>query len=513
MSKFTKTVVRVLASRKFFWIIVALLVFQALWLALSFKYAMLWDEEYHFSLIQFYAHHLNPFITNQPHSLDALGNVERSPKYLYHWLMSFPFRGISLVWHTQTSQVIALRIINIAMFAAGLVAFARAMSLLTKSRAIVNLTLLVLVLLPISSLLAAQINYDNMLFLLAGLIFYWSFKFIQSKADVKWLLLVSGVGLLTCLVEYNYLPVFIVVIIFLLAWMFYRYRGQTLPLLAKSFSRINKLAATGLVILVLIGLGLFIERFGVNVVRYHSLNPQCTQVISLDRCLKGSAYQQGHRLSHRATKAKSSLSHAKPAAPDNAAKYLVAHWLEQIYIQYFDTGQRITFSVYDLEPVLPIPIAVVSLAALASLASLIVLIKRRQLAVRPEYKLVIIATLALSLVLFVFDYKTYLSTHAPLAIQGRYLMPVVPLVIMFGVIVVSIAIKSNRARSLLAVVVILGLLAGGGILTSIIRSADNWYWPNKTVIGVNRDVRNSLHFLTLGLGETRPAPVESAPPS
>jgi hypothetical protein len=121
--------------------------------------------------------------------------------------------------------------------------------------------------------------------------------------------------------------------------------------------------------------------------------------------------------------------------------------------------------------------------------------------------LILVASLTLVVVLFVFDYKTYLNTHAPLAIQGRYLLPIAPLVILAG----GLALRkffSNRTRVYLSIVLIAGLLAGGGIITDIVRSADNWYWPSQTVISVNRDVRNSLHFLTLGLSDTRTPKLE-----
>lgn len=491
MKKFAVTVPKVLASRKFFWFIVGLLIFQAVWLALSFKFAMLWDEEYHFGVIQFYAHHLNPFVSSQPHNLDMFGNVIRSPKYLYHYLMSFPYRLIADIWHTQTSQVLVLRFINIALFAGGLVAFRAALLRLTKSRATVHLALLVLVLLPISSLLAAQINYDNMLFLLAGLIFYWTFRLIQSKPlDAKWLFLVVGIGLLTTLVEYNFLPIMLAIFVCLLVWLGW-FQRRNLPQLKKTFIALNKWAAVGLVALVVVSGGLFAERFGGNLIEYHKLNPGCQQVLSVARCRKGSAYEQGYQLSHQVKQSN--------AAPQNPVEYFFANWFGQIYTQYFNTGQRIVYGVYVIRQPLPLPIITVSAALLLAVVCVVILLAKRQLRLGPEAKLVIIGGLALALVLFVFDYKIYRQTHAPLAIQGRYLMPVALFVLLFGIVAVKKVIKNKIAQSWLAIVLIVGLLAGGGLMTDLVRSDPNWYWPNQTVVNVNQDVKNSLRFLTLGL--------------
>src|SRR3954465_971475 len=112
-----------LGSSWFFWLIVGLLVVQATWIAFSGRYPMAFDEDYHLGIIRLYAHHLNPFWSGQPAGADMYGAVFRDPSYLYHWLMSFPFR---LVEHSsQMTQVMFLRLINIALLASALPLFRR----------------------------------------------------------------------------------------------------------------------------------------------------------------------------------------------------------------------------------------------------------------------------------------------------------------------------------------------------------------------------------------------------
>ncbi len=114
-----------LGSRRFLWLVVGFFIFEACWIAFSAVYPQAFDEDFHFGLIQVYSHHWLPFLASQPAHANAYGAVARDPSYLYHYLMSFPYRLIALVVHGQVGQVIALRLINIALFASGLLLFRR----------------------------------------------------------------------------------------------------------------------------------------------------------------------------------------------------------------------------------------------------------------------------------------------------------------------------------------------------------------------------------------------------
>ncbi|MGH7237867.1 MAG: hypothetical protein ACREGF_05000, partial [Candidatus Saccharimonadales bacterium] len=54
-----------LASNIFFGYVMVWFVLESAWTALSAVYPMAFDEEVHFGLIKFYAHHLSPFVANQ----------------------------------------------------------------------------------------------------------------------------------------------------------------------------------------------------------------------------------------------------------------------------------------------------------------------------------------------------------------------------------------------------------------------------------------------------------------
>ena len=164
MKDFLNRVIAILSSRRFFWIIFVFFVFESIWIAFSAIYPMAFDENFHFGLIRVYSHYWLPFLNAQPPHADAYGAVARDPSYLYHYLMSFPYRLIALVVHGQTGQIIILRLLNIGLFSIGLILFRKVLLRARISRALTNMSLLLFALIPIAPQLAAHINYDNLIF-------------------------------------------------------------------------------------------------------------------------------------------------------------------------------------------------------------------------------------------------------------------------------------------------------------------------------------------------------------
>ncbi|MCA9325298.1 DUF2142 domain-containing protein [Candidatus Saccharibacteria bacterium] len=484
MRRYAELFLRVLASRKFFIVIVGLLVFQAVWLALSFNYPMLWDEYYHFGLAQFYAHHINPIITHQPESLDLYGNVARSPKYFYHYLMSFPLRGFSVFTSNEMAQVIFLRFINIAMFAGGLVAFRQAMLRITKSRAMVHLVLLLVVLFPMSALLAAEVNYDNLQFLLTGLVLYWTFRFTQAKKfEVSWLLAIIGVGSLASIVKYTFLPIFAALLgyMFVHAWRRWGLKGLFQQMWS-SYKKLGRWTAILLTLLVVVGVGLATERFGVNFVSYHKIDPTCSRVISEERCLSFSPFKQELLLGNEPKT--ESWQNYGPLG------FTYHYWLHDIYIQYFTTGTQLAYEQFAVPSPFHIPLWTILFVMIVAIACFVRAGPRFWR--RHEVELVLVMSVALALALWLVDFEKYHRTGYPLAIQGRYLLPIVPQLMLIGAMAVDQTINSRKIKLILAAIAVVGLAWGGGLITHIVLSQPSWMWQNQLVLNVNHALQTVL---------------------
>ena len=97
-------------SSKWFFIFVTIFFFAEMaWIALSAIYPMLFDEEYHLGIIDIYARQISPFIASQPAEASFHGDITRYGSYLFHYLISFPYRFISIFTDDLPTKIIALR--------------------------------------------------------------------------------------------------------------------------------------------------------------------------------------------------------------------------------------------------------------------------------------------------------------------------------------------------------------------------------------------------------------------
>jgi len=226
MNTLQTQILRVLRSPKFFAVILVLFFVESAWIAISAAYPMVFDENTHFGLIQLHAMQWSPLFLHQPPHSEFAGAITRDPSYLYHYLMSFPYRLIVHVTDSQMAQIIFLRFINIALFATALVLFRKLLLKTKVSPAIINVALLFFVLTPVVPLLAGQINYDNLLMPVTALALLLAISISAELTSKKHLpaaklLVLLTVSMLGCLVQFAFLPVFAAVFLWL-AWQIWR---------------------------------------------------------------------------------------------------------------------------------------------------------------------------------------------------------------------------------------------------------------------------------------------------
>jgi hypothetical protein len=494
---FSQRLVGWLAAEPFFWIIVAVLVIQAAWIALSGSYPMAFDENFHFGIIQLYAHHLSPFWGNQPAAANAFGAVGRDPSYLYQYLMSFPYRLISVFTHDQTIMVLILRALNIALLASSLPIFRRLLQKNGASKALVQSCLAIFVLLPVVPLLAAQINYDNMMVPLTALTLLTTVQLnerlaIRKALDVRACLAVLCLCLATSLVKYSFLPIFVVVVLFL-AIRFRQVYGNPRQLWWSVRAGVRTSSRRSLLVLgcaALVGIGLFIQRDGINVIRYHNPAPDCSQVLTVQQC---SAYGPWER--DYAYQLAQQQSHApKPSSVTFIGDWFYGMWLRS----FFAVGGPATG--YESREPVPIPSLVAIVLVVAGLVALVFtgrrLLRRYNAPVLWLFAAVSLAYLA---ALWLDEHRSYEKTGQPVAINGRYLLPVLPLILVVLALAYGELLKHHpRARLLLVGITIVSLLWGGGALTYILRSNDTWYWSATPVYDVNHAVQHVVGPLVPG---------------
>ena len=480
---------RLLNSKSFFVVVLALFVFESAWVALSALYPQAFDEQFHFGLIQLYSYHSLPFLSAQPKGANAFGAVARDPSYLYHYLMSFPYRLIRLFVHSQTGQVILLRFINIALFGSSLVLLRRVLLKVGTSRPLANFCILLFILIPIVPQLAAQINYDNLLLPLIAWVVLMTFSVMDQlrsrKLSIVSLCCLFALCLLTSLVKYAFLPIFVAVIVFLAIIAFISYKKSSLEQFFKdllsSWKRQSRLMQICLVVLLILSMGMFIQRDGVNLIKYHNIAPSCSTVLNVKDC---SAYSVWDTDYTRHVSIASEL-HARTFSYMTPIKYLSEWFYWMWYRSFFAVnGPASGFTNYA-----PLPLPAIGAAAITVLGIFLSIKWRRKIFKNnPHLIFLLLIILGYCVALILQGYSTYHYTGVLENMNGRYLLPILLFVAAIFGKAISLQLKNATImKVIISVVVLILFLEGGGIVTFLVRSDDTWYFQNHVVKKINNE--------------------------
>lgn len=493
MKKFLNRLTQLLGSRAFFIGIIVFFVIEAIWIALSAIYPMPFDEDFHFGLIKIYSTHWSPFLASHPDGADAFGAVTRDPSYLYHYLMSFPYRLLTHIVSDETTRIIILRLINVALFAYALVVFRKVLLRMTHSSAFTHVALGIFTLIPIVPQLAAHINYDNLLMVLVAwaclLVTDIHREFTAGRFELRSLFALVVLALFSSVVKYSFLPIFAAIIIFLCMDGFRAFRtwGKLRKAVGVNFKGIAPKIRIGILLLLVLSGLFFFQRFGVNMIKYHTPVPSCDQVLNYDHC---SAYGPWIRDYNYAQEREES----NEAPQGNPIEYS-GQWFEGLWWRLFFA---INSSARNYTNYPPLPFPSITAIALASAMVVLFIIYFKRIVSRPLLLFSLLVIVFYCGALWLDNYDMYKETGHAVAVNGRYLIPVLPLMAAIGWRGFwSLTQRMQQVRPALAAVVLLLFLQGGGIFTFIMRSDASWYWPNNTVIKVNDTARNILDPLII----------------
>jgi hypothetical protein len=488
----------VLASRRFFKYIVGPLVVEAGWIALTSQYPMAFDEDYHLGIIRIYAHHLNPFLNGQPAGADLYGAVARDPSYLYHYLLSFPYRLINVFTHDQTIQVIILRFVNIGLFVWALELYRRLLLKVGAPLSVVHGCLMLFVLIPVVPLLAGQINYDNLFIPSIAICLLLAIKLVDSLRrkhfNVVTLLWLASACLFASLVKYAFLPIFIAIGMFVIAEItrfWYRHKPTFGKQVAKSLAATSRRQLVIAIALLAAFIGLFSQRYFVNLAHYGTPIPDCSKVLTVEQCSHYGPWIRDYDFENNKL----------GDAHDNPLQYS-DDWLRGMWTRlYF----AVAGPTNDYQTRGPLPVPAISAIVIFSGGVVALLTGLKQLLRRYDATVVLLflGTSGVYITTLFWDnYKAYLRTGQPVAVNGRYLLPLLPLLFVLAALAGQHWLaKYPRSASLLAVAIVVSQLWGGGALTYILRSNDSWYWPSESAKSAHHFVQQILEPVTPGYNE------------
>lgn len=477
---------RVLRSKVLFAVILSVFVFQCLWLALSARYPMAFDENYHYGIIQVYSRQSSPFIKEAPPHTESLGDITRYPSYLFHYLMSFPYRVSDRFTDSDQTKIIILRLMNIGFFAAALVYFRRLLLLARAGPIATNVTLLFFTLIPNVIFLAAQINYDNLLVLCTALILLWSLQFLGSakkgQFDSLLYLRIGTLNLMTSLMIFTHLPTLFSVQLFITMAALYYGHTKKKPVIKSvtlSFSRYKSKTKWLLVIGFILACCLFIERYGVNLVRFNNLIPHCGQILPAESCQQYGPWGRDNNLMQ------------KPPSTWSAGRYFF-QWAGQNMYEFFFT---INHNYFNTPPFM---LPFVTTWILTILGTLLALLHVRKLAKNQAFVFFMFVIAVFAISLWVNNLNRFRTVGFPVAIHGRYWVQLLPIIMVLMAVGFKYTLLSLPKRFISPTTI--GLLAvsllffsqGGGISSYIVESDASWYWQDAHVVEANNSARSIL---------------------
>ncbi len=458
--KLEHKITKILASTWFFRLTIAIFAAEVSWLVFTSRFPMAFDEAFHLGMIQFFVHHFNPVITSQPASSYKYGAIIQDPSFLYHYLMSFPYRLMSMITASLEVKVIILRFINLFFALSSLIIMKKLLRRISLSELFSNLTILLFALTPIFTVLSAQISYDNLFILMTALCLYETVIFLQQldrkQFSTKQLMIVLSLCLFSSLVKYAFLPILLGVTITVI-WKIVDYQHRSkFNLITVALADLRKLSVftkSVLIITCLLGGSLFVRFYGVNIVKYRNPAPQCNQLLSIQACEKYYAWDENY------TSQQNYKSH-RSVKQENVIAYGF-FWLYAYSLYLYG-------SIMPLQGFYYIPSVFYLMIALALFIGLVFTIINFGKIYRQHIYVVILSFISLVYVMFLFgkNYFDYLQLGHPAAISGRYLLPV----IFYFYILLGLGIKhafeekkwSIRAKKGMAVIIVLAFVCYGG---------------------------------------------------
>ncbi len=260
------------------WMTGTLLVYfglRLLYFALNISSFVPPDEVTHAGVCKAFAH-VFLFPDNSPSTYE-FGLVTNIP-WLYYWtmgkLLHLNFFGIS--------DLVFLRLLNIPL-AFGTVYFVRqTLLLLTRDRLTHLLLLVVMTNTAMFTLLSASVSYDNLTNLLAAMSIYYLMLFF-TRGEAGALYATAICQLAGCLTKITFLPLVLVLNVLLVMYLLSGFR--TFPAALKQHFRESGRHFWMWAAMLLLVLGLNLQLYGGNYLRYGTINPPMATVLTPEKSM------------------------------------------------------------------------------------------------------------------------------------------------------------------------------------------------------------------------------------
>lgn len=307
--------------------------------------------------------------------------------------------------------------------------------------------------------LSSSINYDNLANLFSVLSILFFVKFIKSKLDFKFLLLMLLTLCLGCLTKYTILPLAFILVILSIIDIYSK---------RDIFENVQFKKHLLLILPILFFGFLNIQLYGVNLIKYGEIEPNCEQILTHEQCLtNGVYYRDNVTFNEREIE----------GIGDTVGLILSSERLDPIRY-FFKWLPNLTSKIFgimaDKSLYMPTIFNYLYISAL-SIGFGFGIIKWKNWKKVDKYLLTIFL-FYISILFFFQNYSMYLRfNHYYLALQGRYIFPVIS--IMYILFSKSfLFIKKDWIRYLILIPIIILFIYG--CIPFFFSNVPSWWLTN-----------------------------------
>ncbi len=400
LNRYAGILLSIVSSRVFLLITFLWFVVQSTLIAFITKFGLPPDEVYHYNFIQLFTENgWLPFLKGQE-GYYHLGEVVKTPFFLYHYLLSIPNHLFIQTGHS----VLLLRLTNVLLGVASLYLAYRIAVNAKLSKLAVNLSVFMFANTIMFVFLSASINYDNLFLALSLSCLLLVLRIIKKPSivdtSVLILALLSGI-----FIKKNFIPVAIVLGTVFVFWAVKNWQPFSSSI--KKGWHVKQKTLIPILVLLAIFLGLFFQRYASNLINYQSIKPRCDIVLTLEQCRENGLFVRSERLD----------SSPRPAITKNGYEYIFG-WSALM-------GQRI-FGVFAHKSFVPLTSIFFGLQTI--IAVCVVAVIRKLSAIDWRVNLLLGIAIAYSIILILENYLRYRKYGSfDFAVQGRYVFFALPL--------------------------------------------------------------------------------------
>lgn len=417
-----------------------------------------------------------PFVTDMTDGELWMGDLERFPSYFYYYLTSFFVRIPMAFDAPDIVNVMVIRLVGLLYGVLALAVFYRIVRLLTTNRVVINLSVLALAITGSFAWLSPAENYDVLALLFFFLFMQAALKLFSKKdpGQLYWMLIWLSLGSIT---KYTYLP-FMGLFGLVAVWLYVRAGGGVRASLEQVKKKLRlfiknsrpAVVATMTLLLIIVGV-LFVERIGVNLVAYRSIEPDCAVVHSQSACMNFGVYERNYNRSQQVSAASTDYIFD----PVN----FTSIWLYKYYTSMYAYVGHI--GIKDFSIVMYMGLWTV----LAGLVAMFILIKRRRQNILTSTPLRYIAFVTATLIILQYAYNAVSFAKyggVAYATQGRYLLSAVGFVYLLCLIIAVTFLRvvgkkyQGKARTFLVVLGLIALLTNSALVVFFLHATTpNWF--------------------------------------